>query len=418
MIKSFDCSGFRNISCHELTFERVNILIGPNNAGKSNFIRAISFAANMVSNPLVESTHFLSEIKRNGWNAVANKDNKTDSFQLSWTLDLLGDGPVKYTLDAKVGKKRDDNYITSESLDSARKKEGFKEPYNYFKCHSWKRGVGEFSTAGMANEKNTRLQTRIDPTETVLVQMDNLFFENKQLFNSPFVRDNIRYVLEVMRTYFKSFYSYSCTAFNLSKIRELQDEQADGSFLKKDGSNFVNCYATALDKDSTFKKRFLNLVEQMEHRCSGIELRSVGGKLWMELEIDEHFFPLSEISDGTVHLLLLALFLCLPQSYGISMLAMDEPEMNLHPAWQKLLAHEIIRSDSFKQCFISTHSPDFLDEFTDEFLSGDVGIFVFDPSSRFSIRKLDRDELQADLTSWTLGDLYRVGDPTIGGWPQ
>ena len=242
MIKSFDCSGFRNISCHELTFERVNILIGPNNAGKSNFIRAISFAANMVSNPLVESTHFLSEIKRNGWNAVANKDNKTDSFQLSWTLDLLGDGPVKYTLDAKVGKKRDDNYITSESLDSARKKEGFKEPYNYFKCHSWKRGVGEFSTAGMANEKNTRLQTRIDPTETVLVQMDNLFFENKQLFNSPFVRDNIRYVLEVMRTYFKSFYSYSCTAFNLSKIRELQDEQADGSFLKKDGSNFVNCY--------------------------------------------------------------------------------------------------------------------------------------------------------------------------------
>lgn len=419
MIKSFDCSNFRNISCSGLSFERINILIGPNNAGKSNFIRALSFAANMVSNPLIESTNFLSEIKRNGWNSIANQSALSNLFQLSWTLDLPNNEvPVKYTLQASVGRKRDENRIITESLDSASKREGFKQPYNFFKCHVPQPGIGEFSTAGLENQKNKRLQADVDPTETVLVQMDDLFFTNKQLFNTPFVRDNIRNVLEVIRTYFRSFYSYSCTAFDLSSIRELQDAQADGNFLRKDGSNFVNCYATAIDKDVSFKERYLGLVNRLEHRCDDVKLQSAGGKVWIELRIDEHYFPLSEVSDGTVHMLLLALFLCLPQSYGISMLAMDEPEMNLHPAWQKLLANEIVRSNSFTQCFISTHSPDFLDEFTEEFLEGSVGVFVFDPSSRIPIRKLDQNELSSDLQNWTLGDLYRVGDPMIGGWPQ
>ncbi|MEZ3463817.1 MAG: ATP-binding protein [Lachnospiraceae bacterium] len=47
------------------------------------------------------------------------------------------------------------------------------------------------------------------------------------------------------------------------------------------------------------------------------------------------------------------------------MLAIDEPEMNLHPAWQKVVGNWIQTADTFYQCFISTHSPDFLDVFTE-----------------------------------------------------
>lgn len=34
MIHSFSCENFRNVSCEDLEFERINILIGANNAGK------------------------------------------------------------------------------------------------------------------------------------------------------------------------------------------------------------------------------------------------------------------------------------------------------------------------------------------------------------------------------------------------
>lgn len=420
MIRSFACDNFRNISCKDLEFARINILIGPNNAGKSNFIRALSFAANMVSIPQTETTGFLSELRRNGWNSSINRRAKASSFKLVWNFELTKGYPVVYTLRANVGKKREDNYISEEALDAAEAREGYKRPYNYFRCHSLKPGpgVGEFSTAGMEKVDNNRLRADVNKYESVLFQMDNLFFKNKELFSTPFVRDEIRRVLESMRAYFRSFYAYSCTAFNIAAIREMQDEQADGSYLKKDGSNFVNVFANTRDKDPQFEQRYLDVLKKLIGGCEEVCIREAGGKIWMELKIGGYYFSLSELSDGTIHLLLLLLMLNLPEYNGISMLAIDEPEMNLHPAWQKLLAGEILRCKSFKQCFISTHSPDFLDEFTEEFRSGDVGVFVFDPSSRIPLRRLDREELLPELEEWTLGDLYRIGDPMIGGWPQ
>ena len=47
-----------------------------------------------------------------------------------------------------------------------------------------------------------------------------------------------------------------------------------------------------------------------------------------------------------------------------------------------------------------------------------MSVFVFDPLSKFPLRQLERDELIPELENWTLGDLYRIGDPMIGGWPQ
>ena len=61
MIEQFSCSNFRNVKADKLKFGRINLLIGPNNAGKSNFIRALSFAANMVNNARKDSSGFLSE---------------------------------------------------------------------------------------------------------------------------------------------------------------------------------------------------------------------------------------------------------------------------------------------------------------------------------------------------------------------
>lgn len=165
------------------------------------------------------------------------------------------------------------------------------------------------------------------------------------------------------------FYSYSCTAFDIAAIREMQDGQNDGSYLKKDGSNFVNVFYSTMSKEPEFKNRYLSILSKLISDCEDICISEAGGKQWM----------------------------------------------NLHPAWQKLLASEILRCKSFKQCFISTHSPNFLDEFTEGLLGDDVAVFVFAPSGKTSIRKLDKDEMTPELENWTLGDLYRIGAPIKAG---
>ena len=418
MIKKFSCKDFRNIDCDHLSFARINILIGPNNAGKSNFIRALSFAANMVNAKIADDTGFLTELNRNGWNKVINRNSNNEEFTLKWEFALKDNLPVEYTLKAHVGENRDSNYISGEILNSCVLSEQYEKPYNYFECHTSEIGKGVFSTAGMQAMTNQRVKTDVNQYESVLHQMDNLFFQDMRLFSKPFVRDNIREVLGSMKTYFHSFYSYACTSFNIAEIRSMQDMQTSGEYLRKDASNFVNVYNVALNRDPSFESRYYKDLSRLIPACSKVEVKTAGGKIWMELVVNGESFSLSEVSDGTVHLLVLILLLNLPEENGISMLAIDEPEMNLHPAWQKNLAAEIIRCKGFKQCFLSTHSPDFLDEFTKYFLKGDVNVFVFDPFSKTPIRQLDRHELSEDLVDWTLGDLYRIGDPMIGGWPQ
>ncbi len=101
----------------------------------------------------------------------------------------------------------------------------------------------------------------------------------------------------------------------------------------------------------------------------------------------------------------------------VSTLVIDEPELNLHPAWLKVVAGWILDHRSADQVFVSTHSPDLLDGFTEAFREGALALFVCDGTGR-SIRPADPSALDSFFQRrWELGDLYRVGEPVLGGWP-
>ncbi len=53
---------------------------GPNNVGKSNLIRALSFCANMISAGISETTGFLSEVQRNGYSEIYIIQNRIMVF--------------------------------------------------------------------------------------------------------------------------------------------------------------------------------------------------------------------------------------------------------------------------------------------------------------------------------------------------
>lgn len=84
-----------------------------------------------------------------------------------------------------------------------------------------------------------------------------------------------------------------------------------------------------------------------------------------KLVYDGEQYDLSDVSEGTLKGLILNLLINMPMEKPKTLLAIDEPETNLHPAWQKVVGNWIQTADTFYQCFISTHSPDFLDVFTE-----------------------------------------------------
>lgn len=417
MITQFTCSNFKNIEVDMLEFGRINLLIGPNNAGKSNFIRALSFAANMTNNTTNDVSGFIAEVQRNGSSEIIRHGSTNRTVHLKWRI-ALQEQPVDYTLDFYLGKTEKEYYILNESVDSAYTIAGNEVPFNYFRFHDGKPGYGMFSTAYQFGEKNKRVHVHADDTETCLRQFDKLVIQNKQLLRSAYIRDTMFVMLEEMRQYFSKFYSYASSKFDFEKICQLQEPSANGKMLSKDGSNFLNIYRYACTLDKDFENRFYNKMKGLISDLEKIEVVEGLDKVGMKLHMCNSEYMLSEVSDGTIEALLLALLTSLPLELSPTLLAIDEPEVNLHPAWQGVLAKWLQTSANFNQCFISTHSSDFLDAFTDGFINGLVNIFVYDPLGEMSFKAINRERINEELSKgWMLGDLYRVNDPSIGGWP-
>ena len=190
-----------------------------------------------------------------------------------------------------------------------------------------------------------------------------------------------------------------------------------GRILAKDGSNFVNVVNYYKNKDISHIFTYLEKLKELMPSLELADVMAEFNKLVFKIRYDGRQFSLEDLSDGTIKAFLLTMLIQIPINDGLAMLAIDEPEMNIHPAWQQIIGRWIQQSDNFKQCFISTHSPDFLDTFTEGFKRGDVNVFVFDPREEIIVRKLDHAQMAQELEDWELGDLYRVNDPSIGGWP-
>jgi predicted ATPase len=125
-------------------------------------------------------------------------------------------------------------------------------------------------------------------------------------------------------------------------------------------------------------------------------------------------FYLDDMSDGTVRMLCWAVILHSPVLP--TLLVIDEPELSLHIAWMGILANWIKQASEKTQVIITTHSPDLLDYFTD--CADKVLCFEKSSDNYFQANSLNQTNLQDKITEgWQLGDLYRIGDDTIGGWP-
>ena len=134
---------------------------------------------------------------------------------------------------------------------------------------------------------------------------------------------------------------------------------------------------------------------------------------WHFEGVDECFY-LNEMSDGAVRMLCWATMLLSPKIPAL--LVIDEPELGLHVSWMPVLAEWIKMASEKTQVIISTHSPDLLDCFTDQIEN--VRCFSSLDSKHFSIHPISKSNLQEKFDEgWQLGDLYRVGDPGVGGWP-
>ncbi len=402
MLNRFIARGYRNLDT-EVELGRCNVLIGPNNCGKSNLMRAIAFAADGARTTREPSWDAV--IRQHGGAGLVRRSVEprykpakvvlawqwtTDDFEsrshLELELNNLGTLPavVLDTFDASDNTFR----LSTRTENGAVHVEGS----NGTETRSYDSRGSEHPLLGSAA-----------PVPNDTATWDRRWDQLKN------------YLVESVRRMLRQSDSFSLADLRPSAVKRPSNDESQTA-LHSDGSNLAFHLRHLESEHLEGLQPIQRAMQELLPTLTRIWAKSPpgAGATWLEMVHGSVSTPLLEASDGTVMALLLATLLHGPQKR--SLLLLDEPELNLHPAWLKVVARWLSAPSAAEQVLFSTHSTDLLDALTDGFRAGEVRVLVADPERGF--RNLDAERMSAFFEQgYELGDLYRVGEPTFGGWP-
>lgn len=130
--------------------------------------------------------------------------------------------------------------------------------------------------------------------------------------------------------------------------------------------------------------------------------------LWRQLDNDYAFWP-SQLSDGSIRFICLVTALLQPNPP--STIIIDEPELGLHPYAITLLGSLLQSAAERMQVIVSTQSVPLVDQFGIEDL-----IIVERENNASSFRRLDEDKFKEWLEDYSLGELWEKN--ILGGRPR
>lgn len=410
MIKTFFCRNYRNISMqNHVEFAQKNILLGPNNCGKSNFLNALSLPAKVAENGLYEALH------AQGMTSIPDRFADDSDVVLDYVFaEPEAQQNHRYRLNVHIDRKKPESYyLKEERLSNEDALPGYDEPLHFFKCHA--NGIGScFCSFRDLADGHASRRVSVSEKETFFAQLQTMLEGLESNERNKFI-DDVNPVIKKISAYFQGWRNYSMSRISLEDVVAPAKVTDSDNMLRPDGKNFQNLIRILFNNDSI---ETLERLLQEKQIIPGLKKIKpiVSDMCHVELRIHGENFRLNEMSDGTLRMLLLVLlFQSQMRPYT---LMIDEPEINIHPAWQKSLYELITNQQSHMQIFLSTHSPDLLDRFTGEFLDGKVKVFVFEQGRIHDLyAKWDYIQPRVEQDGWELGDLYRVGDPVIGGWP-
>ncbi len=414
---------FKNIKLEnsDLCLNNLNILIGPNGSGKSNFISILKFIKEASTISLEKEkgvTEFESSVNDLSERILDATIDTPKTVSFAFDFSPTATLPKGLTMDLELLIKGALNLpiIRREALSASPPSLNASEPFFYYIAHERESGMGRFSVYNDESKKNSHFEN----LENIPVNRLALSAISELLENSHVAPESapVYPVRRQMIDTLSNWRFYNSNAMNLENIRESEPKIGPSDiFLSPSGENLPIVFDNLSQNDVDFGDTMTGAMADVLPKTRKIRAAR-SGRLRLAIEwymdgIKERFY-LNDMSDGTVRMLCWAVILLSPELP--SLLVIDEPEIGLHPAWMKTLSEWIKMASERSQVIITTHSPDLLDHFSDRYEN--VICFESNGDNHFTPKNLNEDKLKPMFEDgWQLGDIYRVGDPSIGGWP-
>lgn len=363
----------------------LNVLIGPNGSGKSNFLEVLSLlqaAPGKITVPIRDGGGIQDWLYKSA--------NRTKHDARIEVLMPNGTHPkaLRYGLafhEAGGRFELSDEFLENETADVGRS-----QPYFFYQ---WKEGRPVINTT-VSNLGERKLQREsLKPDQSILAQK-----RDADLYPElTFVADQF----QSMRFYREwNFGRYA--APRLPQKTDLPSDQ-----LEQDSSN-LGLVINRLRMNVTARKRLIEALRVVYDGIEDVDVRVEGGTAQVFLIEKNGIMPATRLSDGTLRYLSMLALLCDPAPPPF--IAIEEPELGLHPDVLPSLARLLIEASERTQLVVTTHAPGLIDALTDT----PESVFVCERDQDGTrLERLDVNQLAPWLEKYRLGELWTRGE--IGG---
>lgn len=387
---------FRHPTTIELNPD-INILVGINGSGKSNFLKAIYLLQESIVGNGLEKI-FLKDWS--GFNSVINFNQK-EYIKLSFEFDknviknVMQKGgypfPNNPIYEIGIFQAGATSYYLKEKLYS----KSIKPDENDFIYMEMDNAQGMISTregenVGIQKYPQENSSINFKSTEPVLRQISD-----PDRFYALFT---LKRALEAL-----SVYSYFDTSIN-SSIRQPAGYGTETKLLP-DGQNLMTILNNTKNNHPFNYDKIEEAIKKINPYFKDINFAFLGSKLYLVLREKylSRSVSIEHISDGTLHYLLLLSVLFNPERGGI--VCIDEPETSLHPDMINTISEAMKQASNSTQLIIATHSPLLLNSFDID----DILIFEKNNENETKVFVKSPDEFD----KWTEG--YLAGQAWLQG---
>jgi predicted ATPase len=189
-------------------------------------------------------------------------------------------------------------------------------------------------------------------------------------------------------------------------LRREQSAQARNDFLADGGENLALVFSNIRMR---IKRELIEALREFYDGITDLDVSVANGKVQLFLEEEGgRQIPATRLSDGTLRYLCLLAILLHPEPPGL--IAIEEPELGLHPDVLPFLGKLLVQASKRTQLVVTTHSRVLVDALSDE-PEAVVVCEKVDGCSRFT--RQSGDHLKEWLEKYSLGTLWSMGE--IGG---
>lgn len=348
-MEKIQIKGYKSINSVSIDLKPINILIGANGAGKSNFISFFEFLNVLYERKLKEYVAINGGIEK----FLHKGKNKNSGFTMPQYLQ------------AKITFKGSNNAY-SFSLTPGINTFIFKNEKLWFKDNPWHKS---------------------SHSEEANVKFDNTI-------RAKYIREHLSNLRK---------YHFHDTGKN-SPFNQSSHVQNDGYFLYETGQNLAAYLFNIQNNRPLVYKRIIRVIQSIAPYFSDFYFQpNEGGFLYLQWrdKYNSMIYGATDLSDGTIRFIALTTIFMQPNLPET--IIIDEPELGLHPLAISKLAG-MIQSVSQKgtQVIIATQSSDLVSYFTpDDILTVDM----VNGESQF--KRLIKDDLNIWMEDYSLGDLWK-----------